>query len=115
RAFAIAERDRAGVLDLFERSGERPDIRRLLGVGGGDEDEDGRRGDNSPRPAQDAARAGGVSPGVLRPPDPHQAALGARAASSSPRSPRSPPHFAIGAVARVLQITLVAERPISRN
>src|SRR5262249_31546305 len=55
------------------------------------------------------------SPHTPRSHDTHQAALGVSAASSSPRSTRSPSHFAIAAVARVLPITLVAERPISRN
>src|SRR5215471_4535496 len=115
RAFAVAERDRAAVLDLLQRSRERPDIRRLLAVGRCDEEEERRRGKKDPRPAQAAARVGDFSPRVFSSHEAPQAGLGVSAASSSPISTFSPSHLAIAAVASVLPITLVAERPMSRN
>src|SRR5262249_37483630 len=92
RAFAVAERDRAGALDLLERSGNGADIRRLLRVGRRGEHDDGRRGKNNRRPAPDPRSAGPLSSRVPPPQLPHSSGCGLTATSSPPTAPFPPSH-----------------------
>src|SRR5262249_10223830 len=100
RALAKTELDRRRAPDGFQSTGQGTDVLRLLSGGSAQAGADADR-----HPAREVSRG------------PHDTAAGfaCRDGSGSFKVTSSPSHFATTAVASELPITLVAERPMSRN